>query len=704
VYYRRHGAFEGSGTGAGYAKVLGPLDVTIAAKLAKHHMGKSTRIGKKKQPAPEPSNIDRATFKVDKELLYDGQGKINPIVDIISNKVHAGCGPDASLDGLQARNIEETEEAVTGNMQKTMRWDNKRWRQNLKSEQPNATQWSTHEAKVANLEPTVSPQLTTYRNSMCPTGHALHYPAVELLNQWATFGCPTNTGNPWSKEEMWTAVARGPHQSALAAAALEHFAAEATEKVRTNQARIVAWDDIKDDPPLQLKISPIAAIPHKSKAYRSIFDLSFCLRLENGGVRAAVNNTTTKTVPKGAMDQVGECLSRIIHVFAEADPTANLFMTKWDIKDGFWRMDCAEGEEWNFAYVLPQLEGEPIKLVVPTSLQMGWVKSPPYFCAATETARDVTTEYIKQPVGTLQPHKFDKYVVGDPEFDALLESGDTANGFLYTVEVYVDDFMSLVIPISRKQLRHVATAVMTGIHDVFPPDNDDSNDPILEKKLRQQEGQFSTRKTLLGFDFDGIAKTMWLEDAKREKLLTALKGWIRAGERGMAGIPLNEFKSVTAKLQHAFTCIPDGVGLLSPCNKILQLKPRTVYLHRNKPVLNAKKGCRTLLRESTREPMRCRELTCGWPDYIGIVDASSHSVGGVMVGELSGCVPTVFQWQWPEDIRTQVISFDNPAGNITNLDLEIAGLLILWLVIKGICGLLTEKRIALFGDNSPLIS
>ncbi len=81
------------------------------------------------------------------------------------------------------------------------------------------------------------------------------------------FGCSTNTGNPWSKEEMWVAVALGPHQFTLALAALEHFTAEATEKVRTNQTRIVAWDDIKDDPPPQLKISPIAAIPHKSKAY-----------------------------------------------------------------------------------------------------------------------------------------------------------------------------------------------------------------------------------------------------------------------------------------------------------------------------------------------------------------------------------------------------------------------------------------------------
>ena len=61
-------------------------------------------------------------------------------------------------------------------------------------------------------------------------------------------------------------------------------------------------------------------------------------------------------------------------------------MAKWDIKDGFWRLDCEEGKEWNFAFVLPQPPGEPVRLVIPSSLQMGWVDSPGYFCAASETA------------------------------------------------------------------------------------------------------------------------------------------------------------------------------------------------------------------------------------------------------------------------------------------------------------------------------
>ena len=104
-----------------------------------------------------------------------------------------------------------------------------------------------------------------------------------------------------------------------------------------------------DNPPPQLKISPIAAIPHKSKAFRSILDLSISLRLKNGGILELVNDSTIKMAPRGALDQLGQALSRIIHAFAEADDNAKIFMAKWDIKDGFWRMDCEEGEEYNFA-------------------------------------------------------------------------------------------------------------------------------------------------------------------------------------------------------------------------------------------------------------------------------------------------------------------------------------------------------------------
>ncbi len=201
-------------------------------------------------------------------------------------------------------------------------------------------------------------------------------------------------------------------------------------------------------------------------------------------------------------------------------------MAKWDIKDGFWRLDCKEGQEWNFAYVLPQPPGEPIRIVVPTSLQMGWIESPPYFCAGSETSRDVVEQYIEAPVGFRSPHKFESWVEGDEAYEALPECGPLDDPFKYKVEVYVDDFMNMVIPTTRQQLRHVSGGVMHGIHDVFPADANDENDPISLKKLRKKEGQYALTKELLGFDFDGENHTVWLAEEKRAVLLTILHGWL----------------------------------------------------------------------------------------------------------------------------------------------------------------------------------
>ncbi len=161
---------------------------------------------------------------------------------------------------------------------------------------------------------------------MCPMGRALQHPAAELLKDWATVGCPTKTGKPWSKTKIWEAVEQGPHCLALSPEAIKHFAVEAVEKVRTKQARLVEWDSIKDSPPTELKVLPIAAILHKSKEFCSILDLSFRLHLANGGVRSSVNDTTEKTAPARAINQLGKCLSRVIHAFVEADEDAKIFM------------------------------------------------------------------------------------------------------------------------------------------------------------------------------------------------------------------------------------------------------------------------------------------------------------------------------------------------------------------------------------------
>ena len=51
----------------------------------------------------------------------------------------------------------------------------------------------------------------------------------------------------------------------------------------------------------------------------------------------------------------------------------------------------------------------------------------------------------------------------------------------------MDDYIVLDIPISQDQLHHVANAILTGIHDVSPPDKDDNEDTISLKKILKRK-------------------------------------------------------------------------------------------------------------------------------------------------------------------------------------------------------------------------
>ena len=322
-------------------------------------------------------------------------------------------------------------EPVTGAQTKHLRKQNKRVRQQRQLVQDFDSVWKRQKGKFSIPTPKQAPR--EYRNSMCPSGLALEHPAAETLLEYATGGCPTLTGAQWTREMIEEAVARGPHVSATSPEAIEYFKSEIEHKIAAGQARVVEWESIKDDLPPELKISPLALVPHKSRKFRAILDLSFRLRLQSGEVAPSVNEASEKAAPRAACEQLGHVLNRIIHAFAEADEDAKIFMAKFDIKDGFCLLDCAEGEEWNFAYVMPQEEGQPIRLVVPTSLQMGWIESPPFFCAATETGRDVAEDYVEAPVGSLPEHKFEKYTAGSTAYNEL---PPTATGTLqYLVEV-----------------------------------------------------------------------------------------------------------------------------------------------------------------------------------------------------------------------------------------------------------------------------
>ena len=69
---------------------------------------------------------------------------------------------------------------------------------------------------------------------------------------------------------------------------------------------------------------------------------------------------------------------------------------------------------------------------------MGCMESPPYFCAATKTIRDVAYNYCNTSIGSLAPHKFIKHVQGNIDFVALPTSMEVSQPCHYGLEVFVD--------------------------------------------------------------------------------------------------------------------------------------------------------------------------------------------------------------------------------------------------------------------------
>jgi hypothetical protein len=143
--------------------------------------------------------------------------------------------------------------------------------------------------------------------------------------------------------------------------------------------------------------------------------------------------------PSGPVKEIGNVFRRVLCLLDDAEADEIVMLSKIDLSDGFWRMIVKEEEVWSFCYVMPDPPGDPIRIVVPSALQMGWTESPAYFCTATETARDVIQGLVADKV-QLPPHCFEHYMHPDKPAKRS-KKDDPANG----AYVYLDDFIGAAV-------------------------------------------------------------------------------------------------------------------------------------------------------------------------------------------------------------------------------------------------------------------
>jgi hypothetical protein len=269
------------------------------------------------------------------------------------------------------------------------------------------------------------------------------------------------------------------------------------------------------------------------------------------------------------------------------------------------------------------------------------------------------------------------------------------------LEVYIDDFIQLAQTTDKAQLLHLSRALLHAIHSVFPPPSitgGTEEDPVAMKKLLQGDGLWETRKELLGWVFDGVHRCIELPTEKHERIQSELRALRRRTK-----VPRKDLERLQGKLRHACIGMPAGRGLLGPIDAALRTPRHWIPVASNKALRAALSDFGILLRILASRPSHCRELIVREPGYLGFCDASSLGAGGVWFAGACPLPPVVWRVQWPDDIRQTVISFNNPSGSLSNSDLEMAGMLLLYLVLEHLATL-RHIHVAAWCDNTPTVS
>jgi hypothetical protein len=264
-------------------------------------------------------------------------------------------------------------------------------------------------------------------------------------------------------------------------------------------------------------------------------------------LQEAVNNTTVPLVPRRPVREIGKVLPRVFKFMASRPEGQTILLSKVDLSDGFWRILVKEAAQWNFCYVMPDPPGAPVRIVVPSALQTGWMESPQYFCTATKTGWDFIQWLVDQKIDC-PPHPLERFMlpqdlVGTIGPDKPVPSNEADKG-ASAINIYLDDYILAVVEdAARTLLRRITRATLYGVHSIFPPpeitEHERGKDPISVKKLEKGDATFMPKKLILGFVVNGELWSVQLPFEKAGKINTELQQLLKK-----SGVPSKRFLTI----------------------------------------------------------------------------------------------------------------------------------------------------------------
>jgi hypothetical protein len=508
-------------------------------------------------------------------------------------------------------------------------------------------------------------------------GEFFPHPALDLLKSFQRTGVPVvMSTRPWTTKRRTIHVRRGSHKSCLAH--LGFIRSEMLDFVKKGYWMVLPYRLVKDLP--QLRLSPLGVVPQRERRPRLIVDYTF-----NG-----VNDDTVKMMPNEAM-QFGRALERVLYSIHHANPHHGpVYISKTDLADGFYRIPLTASGIPKLGVILPRFPNEEQLVAFPLVLPMGWVESPPAFCAATETVADLANNLSARH--SLPRHPLEDVAGTNPEVlpqqdsqcdPSLSRSATDAKPRLRHVlrpfrrpvalhDIYVDDFISLVQGSPRRRRQHIR-GLLHSIDRVFRP-LDDQDSPIRQhvpsvKKFQKGDGSMQVVKGVLGWIINTALGTLELPPHRRQRLAD-----IFDEVRGQTRLALSKWHKILGELRSMAIGVPGSKGLFSTLQAALQHTEEN-RIRITSEMRDQLADFELLAQDLGRRPTAIAELVPDHPVAIGPHDASGQGMGGAWLPATtaSNLSPLIWRAPFPSSIQDALVSDSNPLGSINNSQLELAG-------------------------------
>jgi hypothetical protein len=502
-----------------------------------------------------------------------------------------------------------------------------------------------------------------------------HHASV-ILQRLRRTGAPAlQSTRPWTLDQLDAAVARGPHQSTHVHS---HFLRdEFVEMVEAGQWIVLPYQSVRHLP--HLRLSPTGVVPQRDRRPRTIVDYTF----------SGVNQATVSLAPDSL--QFGHAFPRFLQRLHRADTRqGNIYLSKTDVADAFMRTWIQAGSVPSLGALLPTLDGEDPLIAFPLILPMGWVDSPQYLCSVTETIADLTNDRFRSGTLALGTHRLDTIAGSVPETHVyhptvapstvlpppVIRSQGPLQPPLNIVDVFMDDFISATqLPLFQRQAarRTLFECIDAVLRPLEPLDNPKRKEPNSVKKLLKGDATWTTKKVILGWLVDTLHRTIELPPHRMDRL-SILLGSIPTHQRRTSR---RKWQCLLGELRSMILAIPGGRGLFSQLQSVLTYNANAKPSDRltlSTSVHDQLEDLRWICSDLGSRPTRWGEIVDTDPSFLGSVDACAAGMGGVWIDAHQKLPPLLWRQHFDHHTSTSVVSSDNPAGVLTNSDLEQAGL------------------------------